>query len=83
MGFGGILFLLGIKHTKTAWVDRSQNARLKRAFRFLNPLSNLLLIVVTALIACLLVHNGVEIAIVKDVPVSGLTKGKWRDDGLQ
>ncbi len=69
MGLGCILFLLGVKRAKTAWVDPSHNTRLKRAFRLLYPLSNLLLVVATALIAALLVHRGVDIAIVKDVPV--------------
>lgn len=69
MGFGCILFLLGLKEAKARWVDPSPNARLKRAFRLLYPLSNLLLVVATALIASLLVHRGIDIAIVKDVPV--------------
>ena len=63
MGLGCILFLLWVKRAQTAWGDRFH------VLRILSPLSSLFLVVVTTLIGSLLVHQGVQIAIVKDVPV--------------
>lgn len=69
VGLGCVLFLLGAKHAKARWVDRSRNRRLQQTFKFLYPLSNLLLVVVTSLVARALLRRGAAIAVVKDVPV--------------
>lgn len=74
VGVACILFLLGAKHLKTRLVDHApppttqSEGRRRAIIKILYPLSNLFLVIITSLVARLLVSQGIDIIIVKNVP---------------